>query len=96
MTIIVSLIRLCLLKSPFLLLLMLQRIADLLLDDDVRLLLLLVTLRGSARSRAALPLEVLALRHQRQKLQRARSPRLRLARADRLLWVWLSCVWNQP
>jgi hypothetical protein len=45
------------------------------------LLSVLLTLRGSARSRAA--------------LQRARSPRPLLARADRLLWVWLSRVWNQ-
>ena len=58
------------------------------------LLSLLLTLRGWARSHAALQLEVLALRHQLQVLQRARSPRLRLTAADRLLWVWLSRVWN--
>ena len=36
------------------------------------LLSLLLTLRGSARSRAALQFEVLALRHQLQVLQRTR------------------------
>ena len=55
---------------------------------------LLLTLRGSARSHAALQLEVLALHHQLQVLQRTRSPRLRLTSADRLLWVWLARVWN--
>ena len=58
------------------------------------LLSLLLTLRGWARSHAALQLEVLALRHQLQVLHRARSPRLRLTAADRLLWVWLARVWN--
>jgi putative transposase len=58
------------------------------------LLSLLLTLRGSARSHAALQLEVLALRHQLQVLHRARPPRLRLTAADRLLWVWLAGVWN--
>src|SRR5882757_4608137 len=55
---------------------------------------LLLTLRGSARSHAELQLEILALRHQLQVLHRARSPRLRLTAADRLLWVWLARVWN--
>jgi hypothetical protein len=36
---------------------------------------LLLTVRTSARSRAALQLEILALRHQRQVLQRARPRR---------------------
>lgn len=58
------------------------------------LLSLLLTLRGWARSHAALQLEVVALRHQLQVLHRARSPRLRLTAADRLLWVWLARVWN--
>jgi hypothetical protein len=47
------------------------------------------------RSRAALQLENVALRHQLLVLQRTRAPRLPLAAADRLLWVWLSRVWNQ-
>jgi hypothetical protein len=47
---------------------------------------LLLTLRTWARSRAALHLEVLALWHQLQVLQRAQRRRLRLAKTDRLLW----------
>jgi hypothetical protein len=58
------------------------------------LLSLLLTLRGLARSHAALQLEVLALRHQLQVLQRTRPRRLRLAKADRWLWVWLSRIWT--
>jgi hypothetical protein len=45
----------------------------------------LLTLRSLARSRAALQLEVLALRHQLQVLERCRPQRLRLTRADRVL-----------
>jgi hypothetical protein len=56
---------------------------------------LLLTLRGCMRSRAALQLEVLALRHQRYVLQRCRSRRLRLSRSDRLLWVWISRLWKE-
>jgi putative transposase len=59
------------------------------------LLSLLLTLRGSARSRAALQLEVLALRHQLQVLQRTRPRQVRLATADRGLWVWLSRIWTE-
>jgi putative transposase len=55
----------------------------------------LLTLRSCARSRVALQLEVLALRHQLQVLRRTRPQRLRLAPADRLLWVWLSKVWTE-
>lgn len=58
------------------------------------LLSLLLTLRGVAQSRAALHLEVLALRHQSQVLQRSRPRRSRLVRADRWLCVWLSRVWT--
>jgi putative transposase len=53
---------------------------------------LLLTLRTWAHSRAALQLEVLALRHQLQVLQRSRPRRLQLAHADRWLWVVLSRV----
>src|SRR3989442_11756835 len=56
---------------------------------------LLLTLRGCARSRAALQLEVLALRHQLHALERSRSSRLRVSLADRLLWVCLSRVWPE-
>src|SRR5450759_3905498 len=58
------------------------------------LLSLLLTLQGSARSRAALQLEVLALRHQLRVLQRTRPRRLRRAKADRWLWVGLSRIWT--
>ena len=54
---------------------------------------LLVTLRASLRTRVALQLEILALRHQLQVLERTRPHRMRLTRADRLLWSWLSRVW---
>jgi putative transposase len=55
---------------------------------------LLVTVRSCLRSRAALQLEVLALRHQLQVLNRSRPRRIRLAHMDRLLWAWLSRVWR--
>jgi transposase InsO family protein len=58
------------------------------------LLSLLATLRGSVRSRAALHLELLALRHQVQVLQRSKPRRLHLAPADRWFWAWLSHVWR--
>src|SRR5216684_5249393 len=58
------------------------------------LLSLLLTLRRSVRSHAALQLEILALRHQLQVLQRARPRRLRLAKADRWLWVVLWRFWT--
>ena len=51
------------------------------------------TLRTSFRTRAALEAEILALRHQIQVLQRSRPHHLRLTRADRALWVWLSRIW---
>src|ERR1700681_2534506 len=52
----------------------------------------LLTFRTSARSRAALQLEVLALRHQLQVLQRTRPRRLRLAMMDRWLWAVPACA----
>ena len=67
---------------------------DTLLSMMSVLLSLLLTLRTSARSRAALQLEVLALRHQLQVLQRSRPRRLRLAKADRWLWTLLSRLWT--
>jgi putative transposase len=59
------------------------------------LLSFLLTLRTWARSRAALQLEILALRHQLQLLQRSRPPRLRLAKTDRWLWGLLSRIWTE-
>jgi hypothetical protein len=55
---------------------------------------LLLTLRTLARSRAALHLEILALRHQLDVLQRIRPPRVRLAKTDRWLWVVLARLWT--
>src|SRR3989454_11974829 len=54
---------------------------------------LFLSLRGCLRSRAALQLELLALRHQLQVLNRSRPRRLRLITADRWLWAWLSRSW---
>ena len=55
---------------------------------------LVFALRSAARSRAALHLEILALRHQVAVLNRSRPSRLRLTAADRVLWAWLSQVWS--
>jgi putative transposase len=52
------------------------------------------TLRTVARSRAALHLEILALRHQLDVLQRTRPQRIRLAETDRWLWVMLARCWS--
>ena len=50
-------------------------------------------LSASFRTRAALQLEILALRHQIGVLQRS-VKRPKLSAADRFLWAWLSSVWN--
>jgi putative transposase len=55
---------------------------------------LLATLRVSLHARAALQLEILALRHQLHVLQRSRRRRVHLTQADRLLWVGLSRIWT--
>ena len=55
---------------------------------------MLLTLRMSFRARATLQLEILALRHQLQVVTRSRPQRMRLTRVDRLLWVWMSPVWD--
>jgi putative transposase len=52
-----------------------------------------LTFRGLIRSRIALHLELLALHHQLQVLQRSQPHRLALGKVDRCLWVWLSLVW---
>ena len=59
------------------------------------LLSLITAARRTMRTRAALQLEILALRHQLQVLQRSRPRRVRLTACDRLLWVWLSRVWQE-
>ena len=63
------------------------------------MLTIILSLVSSARqafqTRAALQAEILALRHQLLVLQRSsRGHRLRLSRADRLLWVWLARFWS--
>ena len=55
---------------------------------------LLHSLRFLVRTRAALHLEILALRHQLAVTNRSRHPRLRLTTVDRVLWVWLSHRWR--
>jgi hypothetical protein len=54
----------------------------------------LATLSSIFRSRAALQLENLALRHQIGVLQRSTRRCPRLTAVDRLVWVWLSRVWS--
>ena len=56
------------------------------------LLGLLASLRFVLRKRAALQLEILALRHQLAVYQR-RRPRVHTKITDRLLWAWLSRRW---
>lgn len=56
---------------------------------------LLLSLRDSARSRATLQLEILALRHQLHVLERSQARRRHLTRFDRLLWVLLSRTLGQ-
>src|SRR5215472_802753 len=62
------------------------------------MLLSLTTLFGPLssifRSRAALELENLALRHQIGILQRSSRKRPKLTPWDRLLWVWVSRIWS--
>jgi putative transposase len=53
---------------------------------------LIASLSAFFRSRAALQLEILALRHQIGVLQRS-VKRPKLTPADRLLWAWLSTAW---
>jgi hypothetical protein len=60
----------------------------------ISLTTLFATLCSLFRSRAALELENLALRHQIGALQRSARKRPRLTPGDRLLWVWLSRVWG--
>jgi len=55
---------------------------------------LFATLSSVFRSRAALQLENLALRHQIGVLQRSTRKRPKLTPADRLFWVWLSRLWS--
>jgi putative transposase len=54
----------------------------------------LPTLFSIFRSRSALQLENLALRHQIGVLQRSVRKRPKLTPLDRLLWVWLLAIWS--
>jgi len=54
----------------------------------------LVGIRSWFQTRAALQVEILALRHQLTVLKRSHHGRLRLNSPDRLLWVWLSRFWS--
>ena len=55
--------------------------------------LLLSAVLPSLRDRAALQLELIALRHQLLVLERKRTTRPRLTRIDRFFWVWLYRLW---
>src|SRR5258708_13051034 len=54
----------------------------------------LATLSSIFRSRAAVELENLALRHQIGVLQRSARKRPKLTSGDRLLWICLSHLWR--
>jgi hypothetical protein len=54
----------------------------------------LATLRSILRSRAALELENLALRHQIGGLRRSARRRAKLTQLNRLFWAWLSRIWS--
>jgi putative transposase len=60
----------------------------------ISLTTLFATLSSIFRSRAALELENLALRHQVGVLQRSARKRPKLTPGDRLLWVCLSRIWR--
>ena len=49
---------------------------------------------GLFRSRTALQMEILALRHQLAVLQRTKPSRLHIHPLDRLLWILLSRIWT--
>jgi hypothetical protein len=52
------------------------------------------TLRSCFQTRAALQLEILALRHQINVLRRLQCGHVRLSERDRLLWAWLLHLWS--
>ena len=60
----------------------------------ISLTTVLAALCSIFRSRTALELENLALRHQIGVLQRSARKRPKLTAGDRLLWVCLSRVWH--
>jgi putative transposase len=58
------------------------------------LVALFALVTSSFRARAALQVEILALRHQLAVLHKNGARRLRLKPSDRLLWVLLSRFWS--
>jgi len=62
---------------------------------DLGVSLVALTLRTLEYSRAPGQLEVLALRHQLEVLQRTKPRRVRLAKMERWLWVMLSRYWTR-
>jgi putative transposase len=52
-------------------------------------------LASTLRSRASLPVEILALRHQLAVLQRTNKRRIRLRASDRVFWLLLSRLWPE-
>src|SRR5215468_6556490 len=54
---------------------------------------MILSIRSWFQSRVELQLELLALRHQLDVLNRSRPRRLRPVTADRWLWTWLSRAW---
>lgn len=54
---------------------------------------LFATLCGVFRSRAALHMEILALRQQLAMVTWRNPKRLRFRPRERLFWVWLYCLW---
>ena len=57
------------------------------------LLTLLRSLSSIVKTRSALQIEIVALRHQINVLRRSVPNRPRLRSSDRLFWTWLSRVW---
>jgi putative transposase len=70
---------------------MIRRIVD---SVSGWLAVLLAGASSALKTRAALQLENIALRHQISVLQRSAKKRPTLHASDRLLWVWLSRVWK--
>jgi hypothetical protein len=58
--------------------------------------LLLSYIIFSLRTRHELQIEMVALRHQINLLQRSVPRRPRLQTLDRILWVWISRIWSCP
>ena len=54
----------------------------------------LAALSSFFQTRAALQLEILALRHQINVLRRSQRGRVQLSSADRLFWTWLIYLWS--